>query len=226
MVLYFIFDVNSPEDPIKTKWEDTNISPGWAEQQILSATWNLPSTPVRRQRSLNAKCHVSVPPHHSLAAQASVLWTLLSRFPLWVARSSLKLSTNRGTGFHFDAHRVKMHLYTKEIEPDSAFVTTLPEICSPLLFNLFLFICTRVKGVRTRPQVWFSFVPAGIWCLIFLFSFLSQERMTFVFFPSFSPLCFSLWTWKNMDHYQYINNKGLHRPFCHSFSSQDFRTLP
>lgn len=107
-------------------------------------------------------------------------------FPFWVAHSSLELTVNWGTGFHFDTHRAKMHLYTKESEPDCAFVTTLPERCSSFLFKLSLLICTRVKGIRIRPQVWFLFVPDGVWCLISFFNlFLSDEAITFVFFPSF-----------------------------------------
>lgn len=101
---------------------------------MFSATRNLPSTPVRSQRFLNAKCHLSVPPHHSLSAQVSALGTPLPCFPLWVARSSLKLSVNLGTGFHFDAHGVKMRFYTKEMETDSAVAITLPGSGSPLLF--------------------------------------------------------------------------------------------
>lgn len=31
----FLFDINSPEDSTKTKWEGTNISPGWAGQKNI-----------------------------------------------------------------------------------------------------------------------------------------------------------------------------------------------
>ena len=195
MVLCFSFDINPPEDSTKTKWEDTNISLGWAGQEIFSAAWNLPSTPVRRLRLLNAECRVSVPPHRSLAAQVSVPWTLSLCFPLWVARSFLKLSMNQGTGFRFAAHRVKMHLSTKEMEPDSALVATLLESCSPLPFNLFLLFCTKVKGVRIRPQIWFHLflLYYDNWFFLFLFF----HRREWLLSSSFSFFVFTL----NMEEY-------------------------
>lgn len=79
----------------------------------------MPQETFRRPPYEGSSCLMPSATSRFLPTTRWLLWPLCCEscfcvFPLWVARSSLKLSTNHGTAFHFDAHRVKMPLYRRD----------------------------------------------------------------------------------------------------------------